>query len=435
MRSGGEGTGKYTTAMFRRSRVVRRGVLAVLLAVAAGAPAATPGHAQAAIDLPVIAVVLAPEHERYRTRIEAAARSAAVSYRQWLGPHRAAIIQLDDRSAGASSIDGATRITLDLPWLSAAPTMDIESRVVFGLARAWWPGWAQQPATRPIVDGLAWYLQSRVIPEMFDLLYQRPAYNADAAAFFGGAVPWAFPSLTSGRWTAGLGRAEFLGSGRAPDWPRQVRRLPPDADPLTPHAALAFGTLERLVGWPALEGALAALAPKASAGVMTATDIERTLSASVGQPLSWFIAPAWDRDRQFDYRLGAVSAGPCGRPSCVRTEVTVLNRGDAAFTGTSRSPVGDYGAGDALELLVTFADGQQSSVRWDGRAASKVFTFESTVPPRTVELDPAGALLLDRSDLDDAWRAAPNTDVPLAKWIAWWLIWLQDAAISYGGLI
>lgn len=421
--------------MFRRSRALRRGVLAVLLAAAAGAPAATLVHAQAPSGLPVISVVLAPEHERYRTRIEAAARSAAVSYRQSLGPHRASIIQLSDRSPGADAIDGATRITLDLPWLSAAPTMEIESRVAFGLARAWWPGWAQQPATRPIVDGLAWYLQSHVIPEMFDLLYQQPANSADAAVFFGGAVPWAFPALTSGRWTAGLGRVEFLRSGHARDWPRQVRRLPPDADPLTPRTALAFGTLERLVGWPALEGALAALAPKATAGVMTAADIERTLSASVGQPLSWFLAPAWDRDRQFDYRLGAVSAGPCRRPSCVRTEVTVVNRGDAAFTGTSRSPIGDYGAGDALELLVTFADGQQSSVRWDGRAASKVFTFESTVPPRTVELDPAGTLLLDRSDLDDAWRAAPNTEVPLAKWMAWWLIWLQDAAISYGGLI
>ena len=375
------------------------------------------------------------EHERYRTRISAAARESINRYRQWLGPRSDSTILIDAGSGGVEPIAGTTRVTLELPWLSAAPTMEIEARVAFGLARKWWPGWASHPETRPIVDGLAWYLQSRVIPALFDLAFHQPASSSDAVAFFGGAVPWAFPTLNLGRWTAGLGRAEFLRSVRARDWPGQVRRLPRDADPLTPRIALAFGTLERLVGWPALESGLAALAPKASAGGMSVADIERTLSAAVGQPLSWFIAPALDRERHFDYGLGIVSSGPCDRPSCVRTEVTVLNRGDAAFTGTSRSPVGDYGAGDAMELLVTFAGGQQSSVRWDGRDPSKVFTFESVVPPQTVELDPAGTLLLDRRELDNDWRAVPNADVRLAKWIAWWLIWLQDAALAYGGLI
>lgn len=420
--------------MFRWLRAVRHGVVAAVLSIGAGT-VLSPIHAQAPPQAPSVSVTLAPEHEHYRPRIEAAARRSMARYQEWLGSHPAATIRIDDGSIGAAPDGEGRRITVILPWLSAPPVMEVESLVAFEIARRWWPGWAASPQSRPMVDGLAWYLQSRVVPELYELTFQRPAHSADANRYFGGAIPWPIPMLALGRWTAGLGRAEFLDGTGAGRWPGGPRRIPADADPMTARAALAFGTLERLVGWPALEGALATLGTRAVSGAMTTAEAERILSAATGYPLSWFLAPALDPTRHFTYALGAVSTHACDAGSCFRTDVEVTNRGTAAFSGTDTPPIGTYGSGDALELRVTFADGQAVSARWDGRAASKTFAFDSTAPPQAIELDPSRVLLLDRNHLDDAWLARPGTEVPLAKWIAWWLIWIQDAAISYSGLI
>lgn len=290
-----------------------------------------------------------------------------------------------------------------------------------------------------MMDGLAWYLQSRVIDRLFDLTFHSPGHSSEGVRFFGGALPWAFPSITTSRWTAGLGRTEFLRGADAGRWPQLARRLPPGFNAVTAQGALAFGMLERWLGWPALEGALRALAIRASQGTMTRSQVEQTISAAAGQPLSWFFSNAFDGSRRLDYTLADVSISggqtPCADGSCYQTKATVVRRGSAAFTGSDRSPIGEYQAGDALELRVTFADAQVSSIRWDGRDQSKTFGFESATPPVTVQLDPESILLGDASKLDDSWTAGTTTNVPLKKWVAWWLIWLQNAALSYSALL
>lgn len=434
MRIGESDTGRYTTPMFRGLRAVRHGVVAAVLVIGAG-PALSPIQAQAPPEVPTVSVTLAPEHEHYRPRIEAAARRSVTRYSEWLGPRSGATLDIDDGSTGAGPDGEKPRITVSLPWIAPPPAMEVESLVAFEIARRWWPGWAAGRQSQPMADGLAWYLQSRVVPELYELTFQRPAHSADAVRYFGGAIAWSIPSLALGRWTAGLGRAEFLDGTGVGRWPGRPRRIPADADPMTARAALAFGTLERLVGWPALEGALATLGTRAVSGAMTTAEAGRILSAATGYPLSWFLAPALDPTRHFIYALGAVSTRACDAGPCLRTEVEVINRGTAAFSGTDTPPAGAYGSGDALELRVTFADGQSVSARWDGRAASKTFAFDSAVPAQAIELDPSRVLLLDRNHLDNAWLARPRTGVPFAKWIAWWLIWVQDAAISYSGLI
>lgn len=417
------GTGKYTTAMFRWPRVMSR--CAVILIAAAGFVSTPPLQAQRpAVAAP--AVELSSQNEIYRARIEFAASESIARYQEWLGPAA---------REGVVLHDGA----LNLPWRSAPPSMDVESQVAYALARARWPEWMMTGELAPIADGLAWYLQSRVVERLFDFTFHVPGHSAEGVRFFGGAFPWAFPTITLGRWTAGLGRAEFLRGTHNGRWPQLARRLPPGFSATTAQGALAFGTLERLLGWPVLESALRALAIRASAGAMTRAQVEETLSAAVGQPLSWFFSAAFDPSRRLDYAVAGVStaraATPCPDGPCYRTEATVVRRGNVAFTGTDRSPLGGYEAGDALELRVTFADAQVSSVRWDGRLESKTFAFDSPAPAVTVELDPESILLSDANRLDDAWATRTTTNVPLRKWVAWWLLWVQHAALSYGALL
>ena len=422
--------------MFRRPGVVSR--CAVVL-VAAAAVTTRPVQAQRPALAAAPAVELSPRNEIYRARIEFAASESIARYQEWLGPGAAERIVIGDR-AGRDDVPSTTaRVALDLPWRSAPPSMDVESQVAFGVARAWWPEWMMTGELAPIGEGLAWYLQSRVIERLFDFTFHVPGHSAEGVRFFGGAVPWSFPTITVGRWTAGLGRVEFLRGTQSGRWPPMARRLPPGFSPMTAQGGLAFGTLERLIGWPVLEGALRALAIRASAGAMTRAEVEQTIAAAAGQPLSWFFSAAFDASNRLDYAVAGVStaraATPCPDGPCYRTEVTVARRGNVAFTGTDRSPLDGYEAGDALELRVRFADDQVSSVRWDGRIESKTFAFDSPAPAVRVELDPESILLSDANKLDDAWTTRTTTNVPLRKWVAWWLLWLQHAALSYGALL
>jgi len=402
--------------MFRRPCGVRRHAVTLVIALATALTASEAGRAQDSVTGDALAIRLAPRHEHYRPRIAAAARESRRWFSEWLGPPPPGLT-IDDGAAGDDPAGAGTRVTLDLPWLSAPATMDIESQVAFALARAWWPGWAADPAARPMVDGLAWYLQSRVTPELFSVAFQRPGHSAEASYYFGGTLPWAFPLLVRGPSSAGLGSA-----------------VPPGAESRTSQVARAFGTVERLLGWPAVEGALTALAPRASAGAMTPREIDQVLSSAVGYPLSWLMEPA-RAGGTFDYALGGVSTVPCDGRACWRTTVVVSNRGDIAFTGVNDLPLGGYEQGDAVQLLVRFDGGVEATARWDGRASSRTFEFESTTPPVEVQLDPDGLLLLDRNALDHSWRAQADASVPLTKWVAWWLLWMQDLAITHTALL
>jgi hypothetical protein len=411
---------------------------AAVVIAAAGAVTAPPLQAQPTAVAAAPVVALSSRNEIYRARIEFAAAESIARYREWLGPGAQAGVVIDDRTGRVEVPPTAARVALDLPWRSAPASMDVESQVAYGLARAWWPEWMTTGELAPIGDGLAWYLQSRVIERLFDFTFHVPGHSAEGVRFFGDAIPWGFRSITLGRWTAGLGRGEFLRATQIGKWPQPARRLPPGFNATTAQGGLAFGTLERMLGWPALESALRALAIRASAGVMTRVQVEQTIAAAVGQPLSWFFSDAFDGSRRLDYAVAGVSttrvATPCPDGPCYHTEATVVRRGNVAFTGTDRLPLGEYEAGDALELRVTFADAQVSSVRWDGRLESKTFAFDSPAPAVTVELDPESILLSDANKLDDAWTTRTTTTVPLKKWVAWWLIWLQNAALSYGAL-
>lgn len=373
--------------------------------------------AQDAVAVPGVSIHLAPHHEHYRPRVEAAARESVTRFQEWLGPPPPGMM-LVDRESSAGPPDAGVHVALDLPWRSAPSTMDVEAMVAFGMARAWWPGWTRDATARPVADGLAWYLQSRITAVLFSAGFRQPGHSAESIQYFGGTIPWVFPTLVRSPWTAGLGR-----------------HVPPDADVLTSRVALAFGTIERLVGWPAVEAALAALAPRAIAGPMTPREIDQVMSSAVGYPLSWLLEPA-RQGRRFDYALDAVTTVPCdGRP-CWRTTVVLASRGDAAFSGANSDGTdGPYEQGDALVVLLRFDGGTEATARWDGRASSRTFEFESATPPVEVQLDPAGLLLLDPNVLDHSWRAEANTSVPLTKWIAWWLLWMQDAILSQTALI
>ncbi len=411
---------------------------AVLVLAMYGGVHSPPLQAQDATASSGIRIQLGPAHEVYRDRIVAAADESLTWYTEWLGPLPLTTLTIAADGRSATNASPAT-FFVELPWRSAPAAMDIESQVAYGIALQWWSHLAGAQDIVPMAESLSWYLQSRVVERLFNARYFAPGHSTDAVRFFGGNVAWTFPSLRFNRWTAGLGRDGFLRRNARPDaWPAAGRRLPSGLNLLAVRGALGFGSLERYLGWPVLQGALHVLAARIADGRMTRHDAVETISAAAGQDLSWFFDAVFDPTLHFDYAVDAFATAPASAPcpsgTCYRTDVTVARRGNGEFTGASREPEGQYEAGEGLGLQVTFADGQVLTTRWDGRSAHRTFEFESPASATSVRLDPEGTLLLDANPLDHGRNTSAQTNVPIGKWVARWMVWLQDAMLAYAML-
>ena len=112
----------------------------------------------------------------------------------------------------------------------------------------------------------------------------------------------------------------------------------------------------------------------------------------------------------------SVLSEACESAGCIRTTVTLDSRGGAP-------PL-------PLTLRVEFGDGQHVDASWSGQA-SQSFVFESASAASAVHLDPARIFLLDDNWLNNDWLSVPSTNVPLRKWTARWMVWLQDAMLAY----
>lgn len=411
----------------RRWPPARRCVFAlVVLFVATNARPGPELHAQSA---PAIVVDAPSVRSADQSRAAAAASEAAARYVAWLGPSPVPSLTITAAPWPGRPAAAAGHIAIRFPWWPAPESMDVESQVSYAVALEWLRGLGADAETQTLARGLAWYLQSRVVEPLYDLAFHVPGHSADGFRLFGGAVPRTFHALPAGRWTLGLGRGEL--AARVPA--AAVR--PADLDASAIRMAQTFGTLERYLGWPALQGALHALTARAASTKLTRQDAVDVLGVAAGQDLAWLFEAAFDTNRSFDYAvesIAATTAGrPCGFEPCFLSRVVVVRRGDGVFSGPSRPAAGPYESGDAMELRVEFGDGQAALARWDGRGASRTFEFLAAAPVAIARLDPDRVLLLDRDNLDNSRSAVPRPPPAMGKWIARWLIWLQDAMLAY----
>ncbi|MBY0493523.1 MAG: hypothetical protein K2Y23_04860 [Cyanobacteria bacterium] len=224
-------------------------------------------------------------------------------------------------------------------------------------------------------NGAAIYLQSRADEERFDRTFFIKGYRHDGVCVFGCHVTWTFRSLPLGRWTA-----------------------------VTDPVARTFATLERELGWPTLQGALSVAASGANPDPIAA------MSDATGRDLAPVFAAA---TMPSDPAITGVSSSSasCATP-CFHTQVSLARGGPLPFP---------------LPLRVSFADGKQIETAWQGRDR---VAFESAAPAVAVRLDPDRVWLLDRNPLNNARLEPKTTNVPIVKWAARWITWLQDAMLT-----
>ena len=321
---------------------------------------------------------------------DAAARASLAVGRDWLGAPLAPPLVSVERG----------------PLWQGPGAMAVEQRIAQRVVRGWWPPQIADADGAAMLDGFAWYLQTRIVEQIFDRRYLRLAHSVESRAYLGDHIVWSFPPL----------------------------RLPREAVAGRDRYAAVFVAIERWIGGPALQGAMAAVA-RLPERELTADAMIRTISDAAGQDLSWAFAPV-RAQQDLNYAVTGLSSAAgtgCAAP-CVDTTVTVTRDGEGMFPGRSAPRAGAFDSGDAVRLTVTFSDRTAATARWDGRDRSRTFAFRSAVPAVAAELDPGRLVTLDRDPLDNAIVAPAPTNVPVHKWAARWLVWLQHTMLSYGFL-
>ena len=360
--------------------------------------------AQEPVPIGAVDLKLSDTHFALRPRAERAAAEAAARYGEWLGQPAGSPLTLTDQPRGR----------VFSPWSSPA-TMDIEAAVAYGVAHQWWG--SPSAADAFVVHGICWYLQSRIVERLFDFTFQHVAYRGDAVSFFAGSIPYGFSNLRLGRLVSGVGRGELLFERSDRTWPRAFTPLPPEVDHAALRVALALTSIEHVIGWPVLQGALSEASRRAREGPMPLSRLGQILDAASGvsasRSLDWY-----QQQSRADIAIERVTSEPCKGEGCVRTRVMV--KGGTALP-------------QAVAIKVTLADGQQVDMVWDG-ASSTTFEVEGPAPASGVELDPDRIDMLDTNFLDNQFQPAAPTNAPLTKWMTRWIVWLQDGMLAYSSL-
>jgi hypothetical protein len=88
-----------------------------------------------------------------------------------------------------------------------------------------------------------------------------------------------------------------------------------------------------------------------------------------------------------------------------------------------------------VDVLVTFANGEQARTPWSGQGRWQVFTFDRPVKAVSAQVDPERRLLLDTNYTNNSKTLEPATDRAATKWSLRWMVWLQDLFMTYAFLI
>ena len=247
-----------------------RGTLAAVIL----AGACTAGLVARAAVAPAADIQLSSHTSVARDRVELAAKEAIDRYSEWLSPPPASVLTVRDASS----------------WRTVAPAMSVEMHVAYEIARQWF-GRTDSDA----VNGIAWYLQSRVVERLYDYAYHQPGHSGEVVWLFGRTVPVGLPSLRLSRSTKVLGRFDEL------QWPDTYPGLPSSVDRTVLRGSMALASLERLVGWPSLQGALFEARRQSASRALSLDELGQILSDAMGIETAAEILKWHQRDEPVDY--------------------------------------------------------------------------------------------------------------------------------------
>ena len=388
-------------------------LLAGALALAVSACSAAPGDVRGtfkAEGLPQVDVTIAFQagHAGDADRYRYAAFTTLRILGDWLVPFP---------DAGLSIAAEPTR------WWTAPAAMAPEFAVARVVSRRYWDRVVDTRALPPwFVGGLSEYSARRAVSKIVDERYFAIYRSRAEGRYFGGFVPRDLRAPL---------RYEDEG-----DPVGDYRASPNSATEsvLGAKAMLTLGTLERWTGRPVFDAIMLEFVRASAGSSPTLDDFARVAARVSGQDLSWLFDATLKGSGAFDYGLGNVESQrqPDGS---YRTTVTVRRLGDGIFSGANAAADGPFEHGRGIALQTTFADGETVRDGWDGRSRERTFEYHSQSRALSAEVDPDRVLLLDLNRSNNGVALETTAAQSAAgRWSARWMLWLEDALLTYVSL-
>jgi len=310
-------------------------------------------------------LLLQPEHAGQAARHFAATRAALKYYGTWFGPYpyeHLTIVDpatiVDARAQGESTggMEYPTLFTAGTRWRVAAAGTQPESVTVHEAGHQFWYGMvATNEFERAWMDeGFNTYSTARTLEAAF------PGRFVAVDRFFGGLLPWAYADVPWTRDVDGnrLNAYRLVAGYDTPSTPTW-QYWPGTASAITYNkTALWLATLERMIGWPAMQKILATHFSRGAFRHPAPDEFFALASEISGRDLGWFFDAVYRSAATFDYGVTDVLSAAHG--GSIEHQVIVRRFGDGVFPVTTR---------------VTFADGTATDVSWDGRAPWHAFTL------------------------------------------------------------
>jgi hypothetical protein len=175
--------------------------------------------------------------------------------------------------------------------------------------------------------------------------------------------------------------------------------------------------MERWLGWPALQSAMHAFFEHGEFRHPGPDEFLAQVQHATNRNLSPFLDQVYRGSAVFDYSLDSLTSTRSG--SRYSTHVIARRLGDGVFP---------------VDVVVTFSNGEQATEHWDGARRWREFTWDRAVEARSAAVDPDRTLLLDINFTNNSRTLRPRADVAASRWTLKWMVWLEDALLSWGML-
>jgi hypothetical protein len=379
-------------------------------------------------------LLLQPEHARQADRHFDATRAALRYYGEWFGPYPYGHITIVDPAwqSGAGGMEYPTLFTAGTRWLAPRGVVQPESVTIHEAGHQFWYGIVGNNEFEHawIDEGINTFATARTIAEVYD-----PHYLSER--FFGGFVPWVYRDIPLSRATHGNRLATYRPAARSdvPATP-SYRYFPATGGRITyDKTALWLYTLERMLGWPALQRILSTFFERYAFAHPGPDDFFAIVAEVAEQDLTWFFDQVFHAAAVFDYGVADLQSHPRRLTGFVNEQGTRrFVRDEARDNGFETTVVVRRHADGVfpVDVLVTFEDGTSVRERWDGRDTWRTYTYER--PSRAVSaiVDPDRVLILDLDYTNNSRTLAPLGNRAATGWSLRWLVWLQDLMLTYG---
>lgn len=358
-------------------------------------------------------LLLQPERRSQAERYFSITAATIERYGTWFGPYPYGYVTIVD-PAFQSASDGMeypTLFTGRSRLLAPATVQTPEMTTAHEMGHQWWYAMvATNEFEHAWMDeGINTYATARVLDEVF-------SSNHHEIRYFGGFLPWSFRDLPFTRLDNDRLPGYRTNAEADAPWTPTWQYWPATASIISYNkTALWLHTLERRIGWPAMQRILSTYFERWKFRHPKPADFFDVVREVTGEGHVWFFDEVYRSSNTFDYGVQELRSDRQGDQ--YRTSVVVRRFGEATFP---------------VDVLTTFADGTTARETWNGQERRAVYVYERPARAVTVQVDPDRVLLLDPFSTNNSRTLEPRAAEASLKWGLTWMAWLQDLMLTYG---